>query len=101
VADIRALAEQFGAEHQITDRAPSGPVALDSWLMQQLRKTTNAPIEAKQAWTDVARFGQLGIAACNFGPGEQAQAHQKGESCSEEALERGYRMLESFLKGPG
>ncbi len=55
-------------------------------------------MEAKQAWTDVAQLAQLGIPAANFGPGEQAQAHQKGESCSEESLRRAYAMLERFLR---
>jgi len=96
-AEVRALAERFGAECTVTDRAPAGPVALDNPLIRKLRALTGAPVEPKQAWTDVARLGLFGIAAANFGPGEQAQAHQKGESCSEEALERGYLLLQRFL----
>jgi succinyl-diaminopimelate desuccinylase len=96
-AEVRALAERFGAECTVTDRAPAGPVVLDNSLLRKLRALTGVPVEPKQAWTDVARLGLFGIPAANFGPGEQAQAHQKGESCSEEALERGYRLLERFL----
>jgi succinyl-diaminopimelate desuccinylase len=96
-AEVRALAERFGAECTVTDRAPAGPVVLDNPLIRKLRALTGAPVEPKQAWTDVARLGLFGIAAANFGPGEQAQAHQKGESCSEEALERGYLLLQRFL----
>jgi succinyl-diaminopimelate desuccinylase len=87
-----------GATATVTDRAPSGPVILDNPLLQEFRAVTAAPIEAKQAWTDVAQLAQLGIPAANFGPGEQAQAHQKGESCPEPALERAHRMLERFLR---
>jgi succinyl-diaminopimelate desuccinylase len=95
--EVRALAERFGAQCTVTDRAPAGPVVLDNPLLRKLRALSGAPIEAKQAWTDVARLGAFGIPAANFGPGEQAKAHQKGESCSEEALERGYLLLQRFL----
>ena len=98
-ADVRALANRFGAACTVTDRSPSGPVILDNPLLLELRALTAVPVEAKQAWTDVARLGLAGIPAANFGPGEQAQAHQKGESCGEEALERAYRLLEKFLTG--
>jgi succinyl-diaminopimelate desuccinylase len=96
-ADVRALAQKFGAQCSVTDRAPAGPVVLDNPLVRKLRALSGVPVEAKQAWTDVARLGMAGIPAANFGPGEQAQAHQKGESCSEEALERGYLLLQRFL----
>jgi len=96
-AEVRALAQRFGAECTVTDRAPAGPVVLDNPLVRKLRDLTGVPVEAKQAWTDVARLGLAGIPAANFGPGEQAQAHQKGESCPEEALERGYLLLQRFL----
>jgi len=95
--EVRALAQRFGAECLITDRAPAGPVVLDNPFVRKLRALSGVPVEAKQAWTDVARLGMAGIPAANFGPGEQAQAHQKGESCSEEALERGYLLLQRFL----
>jgi len=96
-AEVSALAARFGAECTVTDRAPAGPVVLDNPLVRKLRALTGVPVEPKQAWTDVARLGLAGIPAANFGPGEQAQAHQKGESCSEEALERGYLLLQRFL----
>jgi succinyl-diaminopimelate desuccinylase len=96
-AEVRALAQRFGAECTVTDRAPAGPVVLDNPLVRKLRALSGVPVEPKQAWTDVARLALFGIPAVNFGPGEQAQAHQKGESCSEETLERGYGLLQRFL----
>jgi succinyl-diaminopimelate desuccinylase len=96
--EVRALAERFGAECAVTDRAPAGQVVTDHPLVRRLVALTGVAVEPKQAWTDVARLGLAGIPAANFGPGEQAQAHQKGESCAEEALERGYVLLERFLE---
>jgi succinyl-diaminopimelate desuccinylase len=96
--EVVALAARFGATATVTDRAPSGPVILDNPLLQEFRAVTAVPVEAKQAWTDVAQFAQAGIPAANFGPGEQAQAHQRGESCGEPALERARAMLERFLR---
>ncbi|HUJ25043.1 MAG TPA: succinyl-diaminopimelate desuccinylase [Myxococcales bacterium] len=96
--EILDLAQRFGASAAITDRAPSAPVILENPLLQEFRALTAAPIEAKQAWTDVAQLALLGIPAANFGPGEQAQAHQKDESCGEHALQRACAMLEKFLK---
>jgi len=96
--ELMALAQRFGATAAVTDRAPSGPAILDNPLLQEFRAATAAPIEAKQAWTDVAQLARVGIPAANFGPGEQAQAHQGGESCPEPALERAHAMLERFLR---
>ena len=97
--EVEQLAARFGAACKVIDRSPSGPAILDNALLQEFRALTAAPIEAKQAWTDVAQLAALGVPAANFGPGEQAQAHQKNESCGEEALGRAYSMLERFLRG--
>ena len=96
--EVMALARRFGATAAVTDRAPAAPAILDNPLLQEFRAVTAAPIEAKQAWTDVAQLARVGIPAANFGPGEQAQAHQGGESCPEPALERAHAMLERFLR---
>jgi succinyl-diaminopimelate desuccinylase len=96
-AELRALAERFAAECEIVDRAPAGDPVLDNEMMGRFRALSGAKVEPKQAWTDVARLGLAGIPAVNFGPGEQAQAHQRNESCPEDALERAYLLLEKFL----
>jgi len=97
-AHLRALAGRFGAECQVTDRAPSGAVAIDNLHLRNLQKIAGATLEAKQAWTDVARLSALGIPAANFGPGAQAQAHQKGESCPIAPLASAYRALRALLE---
>src|SRR5256885_12436963 len=96
--EVMARARLLGATAAVTDRAPAGPAILDNPLLQEFRAVTAAPIEAKQAWTDVAQLARVGIPAANFGPGEQAQAHQGGESCPEPALERAHAMLERVLR---
>lgn len=53
--------------------------------------------KVKQAWTDVARFDQLGVPAVNLGPGVQGQAHQPNEYTELSLLEGGYRIFHKFL----
>jgi succinyl-diaminopimelate desuccinylase len=98
-AELRALVAGR-ALVEITDRSPSGRVCLDNPLLQKLIAAGNLTVTAKQAWTDVARFGLHGIDAVNFGPGETAQAHQAGESCPIALLDRAYDTLEAFLASP-
>ena len=98
--DAQAEVLRFvGGEAKVafTDLAPAGPVFAEHPLLARLRQTTGAPIESKQAWTDVARLGLHGIPAVNFGPGHGAQAHQAHEHVELASLVRGYRLLERFL----
>ena len=46
---------------------------------------------------DVARFATIGVPAVNFGPGENAQAHQKNESTDLSLLFGCYRILHTWL----
>ena len=77
-ADVLAI---VGGEAEVTfvDEAPPGPVVRDHPVLARFLEITGAPVAPKQAWTDVARLGQAGIPAVNYGPGEPSQAHQSGE----------------------
>jgi len=83
---------------EFTDLSPAAMPHRDHALAKRLASCGVAAVERKQAWTDVARFAQLGIPAVNLGPGENAQAHQKNESTSLELVEAGYRIFEMFLR---
>lgn len=84
------------ASYEVTDFAPSGPVGLDNPLLRELAGSTE--VRPKQAWTDVARFAERGVAAANFGPGIPAQAHQEAEYVEIPLLAECYERIASFLK---
>ena len=99
IEDVRRLFEGLlggRASYEVVDFAPSGPVELDNPLLQRLIRT-GLEVRPKQAWTDVARFAQRGVAAANFGPGLPAQAHQEAEHAELALLEGCYERLASFL----
>jgi hypothetical protein len=60
-------------------------------------------VAGKQAWTDVARFAEVGVPALNYGPGLTAQAHQRGEYVPVDALVDAMRgcVASSTLIRPG
>jgi succinyl-diaminopimelate desuccinylase len=85
-----------GGELTIDSLSPSGPVATANPRAKALVAAGGLFVAPKQAWTPVAEFGQRGLDAVNFGPGEPAQAHARDESVAIAALERSYRVLEAF-----
>ena len=86
------------AKVEFTDLSPAAMPYKNHPMTQRLAACGVTAIERKQAWTDVARFAQLGIPAVNLGPGENAQAHQKNESTSLTLVREGYRIFETFLQ---
>ena len=63
----------------LTDSAPGARPGLDGELAKSIVAATGGPARAKLGWTDVARFGELGIAAVNLGPGDPNLAHKPEE----------------------
>lgn len=108
VAELRAMVGDR-AEVLPTDLSPAGRPHRHDPLVEHLISCGVADVKTKQAWTDVARFDAVGVAAVNFGPGNQSQAHQRNEHTELPLLGQGYRILEKFLttlpgtvpEGPG
>ena len=87
------------------DLSPAAPPHAAHPLVKALIDSGVAGVEPKQAWTDVARFAQEGVAAVNLGPGTSAQAHQRNEHTSLTTLREGNtifrRWLDKLAVGPG
>ncbi len=67
------------AQVEWLDDSASAPVAASTPLLERLIEIGQLERQAKQAWTDVAQLASYGIPGINFGPGDPAWAHQKGE----------------------
>lgn len=94
--NVRALVGP-DATITFTDLSPAAMPNAKHPLVEHLVKQGVRAIEPKQAWTDVARFATLGVPAVNFGPGENAQAHQKNESTDLALVFQSYRLLVAWL----
>lgn len=86
-----------GPDITVIDRSPPAPPRADAPMVRRFIDRVGAPVRPKQAWTDVARFAEIGVPALNFGPGLTAQAHQPGEYVPRENLDRARRALMAFL----
>jgi succinyl-diaminopimelate desuccinylase len=95
-ADVHALVA--GRAHvELTDLSPAARPSASHPLVRALVASGVRGVEPKQAWTDVARFAARGIAAVNFGPGENAQAHQKNESTALSLVHESYAIVTRWL----
>ena len=104
IAEAQANIERLvagEAELTFTDLSPSAPPSREHPLVRALAESGVLAIEPKQAWTDVARFHAAGVPAANFGPGTQAQAHQRNEWTHVPGLAVGQGILRRFLAKVG
>ena len=83
-----------------TDVSPGARPGLDAPLAASFAAAVSGePPRAKLGWTDVARFGELGIPAVNFGPGNPELAHSDDESCPVSDIENCHAALAAWLTG--
>ncbi|MCC5949006.1 MAG: succinyl-diaminopimelate desuccinylase [Nitriliruptoraceae bacterium] len=87
------------AEVTVVDAVPGAPPRLDDAIVQEFVSAVGAEVAAKQAWTDVARFAEIGVPALNYGPGLTGQAHQRGEYVPVDAMVDADERLQRFLRG--
>jgi succinyl-diaminopimelate desuccinylase len=87
-----------GDELVVVDLAEGARPGLDHPVLDRLVRHHGLEVRAKLGWTDVARFAQLGIPACNLGPGDSELAHQADERVERAALDRTYAVLLEVLQ---
>lgn len=91
--------EKAGASRaniHVFSNAASGKI-IESEAFNQVLSLLDRPIEAKQAWTDVAQLTELGIPSFNYGPGLTAQAHKPDEHIIVDDIETFFTSLKKLL----
>ncbi len=94
---LREVFEGYAVE--IIDAAPGARPGLDGPLARAIVAAVGGETRAKLGWTDVARFGELGVAAVNFGPGDPNLAHKPEEHVVLRRVTRAEDALVRFLCG--
>jgi succinyl-diaminopimelate desuccinylase len=97
-AHVQEVFDGFAVE--LTDSAPAARPGLDEPLPRAVVAAVGGEARAKLGWTDVARFGQLGIPAVNLGPGDPNLAHKPEEHVALSEVRAVERALVRFLAGP-
>ena len=100
VRTLLAPVLEDGDELTVVDSAPAAAPGLDNPVLRALVDQHRLTVTAKLGWTDVARFAQLGVPACNLGPGDATLAHTAEERVDRSSLERAYAVLHAVLTTP-
>ena len=96
-SDLRQQSEPV-LELEVTDNAPPCAPGLDHQLFAKLLVACGGEFRAKLGWTDVSFFGERGIPALNFGPGDPEVSHTPQERVSKQSLEQCYLALAQVLQ---
>lgn len=97
-AHVRELLGGIDVAIHVVDAAPGAMPGLGSAPARAfLGALGEVSVEAKQGWTDVARFSALGTPAVNFGPGDPLLAHTDDEHVPIQQIRDALAILRRWL----
>jgi succinyl-diaminopimelate desuccinylase len=86
-----------GWEVTVTDVAGGARPGLAAPAAASFTAAVGGTPRAKLGWTDVARFGALGVPAVNYGPGDPELAHRADEHVAIAAIDDCERRMRTWL----
>lgn len=84
-------------EFTIDDHSGAAMPGLSHPVARAFMTAVGGTAQPKFGWTDVSRFGSLGIPAVNYGPGDALFAHKRDEQVAVERITHCEERLRSWL----
>ncbi|MCX4447026.1 succinyl-diaminopimelate desuccinylase [Streptomyces sp. NPDC087866] len=98
LAHVREVFADCGvAEFTVDDHSGAAMPGLSHPAAKAFMDAVGGVARPKFGWTDVARFGPLGVPAVNYGPGDPVLAHKRDEHVKVERITHCEERLRSWL----
>lgn len=98
LAHVREVFDGCGvAEFTVDDHSGAAMPGLSHPAAKAFMDAVGGTARPKFGWTDVARFGALGVPAVNYGPGDPIFAHKRDEHVRVDRIVRCEERLRSWL----
>ncbi|MFF1837495.1 succinyl-diaminopimelate desuccinylase [Streptomyces sp. NPDC058231] len=98
VAHVHEVFADCGvAEIEVDDHSGAAMPGLSHPAAKAFMEAVGGTAQPKFGWTDVSRFGSLGVPAVNYGPGDALLAHKRNEHVAVDRITHCENRLRSWL----
>lgn len=97
-AHVREVFADCGVvEFTVDDHSGAAMPGLSHPAAKAFMEAVGGTAQPKFGWTDVSRFGALGVPAVNYGPGDALFAHKRDEHVAVDRITHCEERLRSWL----